>query len=119
MITIEEKKNAKFWPIQISTRLNLTTQTGLVVFISTSQFENRRNFYTFKYQKIVMSIHLQDDSGSLIEFQNTLPVDYAGPRLRGSQVFYFAKDAYKLIVQKVRTELYIRLHALSCRCLRN
>lgn|SRR5690242_4290080 len=53
-----------------------------------------------------MSIYLNDDSGNALEFQNTLPAGYSGPRLKGRQVFYFAKDAYKLIVQEVRTELY-------------
>lgn len=53
-----------------------------------------------------MSIYLNDVSGNALEFQNTLPAGYSGPRLKGSQVFYFAKDAYKLIVQEIRTDLF-------------
>lgn len=53
-----------------------------------------------------MSIYLNSDSESLIEFQDGLPVNYSGPLLRGSKVLYSAKDTCQLIIQEIRTELY-------------
>lgn len=53
-----------------------------------------------------MPIHLNSNSGSLIEFQDGLPINYSGPLLRGSKVLYFAKDTCQLIIQEIITELY-------------
>jgi len=53
-----------------------------------------------------MPIHLNSNQGSLIEFQEGLPINYSGPLLRGSKVLYFAKDTCQLIIQEIITELY-------------
>lgn len=53
-----------------------------------------------------MPIYLNSNSGSVIEFQDGLPINYSGPLLRGSKVLYFAKDACQLIIQEIITELY-------------
>src|SRR5665213_1382677 len=53
-----------------------------------------------------MPIYLNNKSGSLIEFQDGLPINYSGPLLRGSKVLYFAKDACQLIIQEIITGLY-------------
>ena len=53
-----------------------------------------------------MPIYLNSNSGSLIEFQDGLPVNYSGPLLRDSKAIYFAKDTCQLIIQEIITELY-------------
>ncbi len=53
-----------------------------------------------------MSIYLNDNKGSALEFQNALPADYSGPLLKGSQILYFAKDTCQLIIQEIQTDLY-------------
>ncbi|MGN6602452.1 MAG: helix-turn-helix transcriptional regulator [Ginsengibacter sp.] len=61
-----------------------------------------------------MSIYLEDDLGSTLDFQNGLPGSYSGPILKGSEILYFAKDAYQLIVQEIRTDLYtLRLNVFG------
>lgn len=53
-----------------------------------------------------MSIYLNGDSESLIQFQEGLPGSYTGPLLRGSRPLYFANDPCQLIIQEIVTELY-------------
>ena len=53
-----------------------------------------------------MSIYLNGDSESLIQFQEGLPGNYTGPLLWGSRALYFANDPCQLIIQELVTELY-------------
>jgi len=53
-----------------------------------------------------MPIYLNNNSESMVEFQHEMPVSYSGPLLRGSNVLYFAKDTFQLIIQEIVTELY-------------
>jgi AraC-like DNA-binding protein len=58
-----------------------------------------------------MPIYLNNNSESIVEFQNGMPVTYSGPLLKGSNVLYFAKDTFQLIIQEIVTELYtVRLN---------
>lgn len=53
-----------------------------------------------------MPIYLNSNQGSLIQFQDGLPVNYSGPLLRGGNALYFAKDTCQLIIQEIITDLY-------------
>jgi AraC-like DNA-binding protein len=53
-----------------------------------------------------MPIYLNNNSESIVEFQKGMPVSYSGPLLKGSNVLYFAKDTFQLIIQEIVTELY-------------
>ena len=53
-----------------------------------------------------MSIYLNDDSGTALEFQNSLPAGYSGPLLNGSRILYAADDTCQLIIQEIITDLY-------------
>lgn len=54
-----------------------------------------------------MSLYLNNNFESLIEFQNGLPQNYNGPILRGGNVFHSAKNTYQIVIQEIVTELYL------------
>lgn len=53
-----------------------------------------------------MAIFLHNAPLQLNEIENDLPEGFAGPFLKGSKVFYYAKNECKLIIQEIISELY-------------